>query len=278
MDITPYAAAYSRGERGWGTMVRWIWFCGGDRIHHLALMRASSASARFCMWNLLLLSVSAMLVHLSLVGWTVRAKDEPPSGDTWIQVIMADKPLVTPAAIIPPKVLWWNPRLSGMVALISLTSALLVSWMTLAVVRGAIEALHSETYRGEGRMTAALHYSTAFLVILSLGGVIFMFTPLATASQLGGWRVSISPLATGVAAGVIATMGLLMYWVFLIRLGAMAPVRCRTRVVLFCAIGAPLLAALAAAGWFLGMNMAFDEIARALRWASPAVATVSYRG
>lgn len=266
MDITPYAAAYSQGERGWGRMVRWMCFGGGERIHHLALMRASSASARFCMWNLILLSVAAMLVHLAQVGWVVRAEDEPPRGDAWVRVVLSPRPLVTSAAIIPPKALWWNPRMSGLAALMSLASALLVSWLTLAVVRGMIEALHSTAYRGEGRMTAALHYSTAFLVVSALGGCIFLFTPLAEASRLGDWRVGVSPLAVEIAAGVAAAIGLLMNWVFLLRLGATAPVRCRTRVVLFCSMGVPLLAGLAGAGWHLGMTLAYGEIARALGW------------
>ena len=68
-DVTPYAAGYAEGKRGWRAMCVWVWLAGQERLKHLALTRASAASKCFARWNLLLLALGFGLLQGTRYSW-----------------------------------------------------------------------------------------------------------------------------------------------------------------------------------------------------------------
>ncbi|RJP33966.1 MAG: hypothetical protein C4547_11550 [Phycisphaerales bacterium] len=254
-DLTPYAQAYARGEGAWFRMLEWVWFAGSERIRHAALLRSSAASRRFAQINCTLLALAVTLVQLtnSPLGWHwCGASAEPDRARGWVKLAAAPRALVGSAE--SAAALWWSVPQAALIAALSMVTALFVIWLTLAVVSGLIDLAHLPHYRGEYRMTAAMHYSTAWVIPIVAGALIAGASPLAYAGEVARWTWAPSTMTLRITAGAVAGLGVCMWWFWLTRVATAAPVRTRTRVTVFFAIGLPLVAAAAATGWHFGLT------------------------
>ena len=272
-DATPYAEAYACGVPGWRRMAEWVWFADAGRMKHLALMRASAASRRFCTLNLLVLAGVLSLFQATRVGWrwvTASPAVEPtgaiePAGEGWLLVASAPRPL-------PPNLpgeravdLWWNPAQMLIAVALTLVATLLLMWVLLAVVRWGLGRAHVPSLRGEQRMTAALHYSTAWTVLMIVAALVTAFRPLGYIGQMQRWFWFPPDQGFTLSAGVFAAFGVTMWWFWLVRLGFAAAERTRGRVVVFIGLGVPLLAAAAVVAWWQGLDRLYPAMFEAMK-------------
>lgn len=270
LDVSPYALAYSHGEHAWRAMAEWVWFAGTERIKHLALMQSSAASRRFACANTLLLSLAAGVFLATMVGGYEAPASSAvgrttPGGFGWIMIASAPRPLPTD---LPPELkvdLWWNLANSTLALAVGLVAGLLLLALTLSLIRAALLKAHDEKYRQERRMTAALHYSTAWLIPIAVAMLLVCITPLSIMGRINHWPWYPPREAILLASAVIAGLGIILWWFWLVRLGFTAPASCRSRVTLVAAVLAPTLAAAAAAGWWYGLSASLPLLFQTLR-------------
>jgi hypothetical protein len=244
-------------------MLEWVWFAGGGRLKHMALMRASAASRRFAGINVIILALSLALFQVSGVGWrlvtaspAVEASGSvTPAGRGWFHVASAPRPLPPGQAPEVPVDLWWNPAQAILAWVATLLGAMIAAWIVLAMVRGGVQRAHTIRYRLEQRMTAAIHYGTAWCLPVVVGAVIASVRPLAYAGQIERWKWYVSERIFLLSGGVFAGFGAVMCWFWFIRLGFTAPERTRSRVVALWGLGAPLCVAAVAAGSWYGLSL-----------------------
>ncbi len=271
-DVTPYAKCFSMGVPGWRRMSEWVWFAGWERLKHLALMRASAASRRFALVNMLMLAGGLGVFQATVVGWrwvTAAPATEPtgstgPTGAGWIHVVAAPRPLPPDQPAEIPVDLWWSPAQMLIATATAIVAGLIVMWAVLAIVRAGVRLAHRRAYRSEQRMTAALHYSAAWGVPVVLAALVLGLRPVAFAGKMAQWSWYPDQRGLLLAAAVLAGFGVTMWWFWLWRLGAAAPARTRGRVIGFFALGTPLIAGLAAAGWWLGLRLLYAHLFTAL--------------
>lgn len=262
-DVTPYAKAFARGEPGWRPMLEWVWFAGSERLKHLALMRVSAASRRFVRLNVILLALGLAVFQVSGVGWKqVTASPElestgsiTPTGRGWLHVAEAPRPLPAGQAPEVPVDLWWNPVQAILAFVAAWLTAMFVMWVMLVLARSGVRHAHTRSYREEQRITAAIHYSTAWSVPILFGAIMASLRPLAYAGELERWAWHAPTRVFLMSAVVFAGFGAVMWWFWFIRLGWTAPAKTRSRVVAFWALGAPLVVAVLAAGWWYGLKV-----------------------
>lgn len=249
-------------------MGEWVWFCGARRLKHLALMRASAASRRYAHINLALLAVGLALLEATRTGWRwVRTLPFPestgptqPVGVGWLQV--AEAPRLLPANHPPQSHvdLWWNPIQTVTAMVVALILGFLVGWLVMIVVRAGVTRAHRPPYRNEQRMTAALHYGTAWCLPLLVAAVVVGLKPMAFMGRIRQWVWC--PPADGfvLSAAAVAGFGVIMWWFWLVRLGGTAPARTRRTVVTFLTIGVPLIVTAVAAGWWYGLSRVYEPL------------------
>lgn len=272
-DVTPYARAYSFGQSGWQRMGEWVWFSGAERLKHLALMRSSAASRRFAWLNVLLLALGLSLFQGTQVGWrwvtqsaaTESSGSTQPAGDGWIHVAAAPRPLPSNLAPEISVDLWWNPWQSCIAVLTSFAAGVLLLWLALYAVRAGVTRAHAPAYRGESRMSAAIHYGTAWVVPLFLATLVLGLSPVSYIGAMAQWSWYPPRRGLVIGAGVLAGFGAIMGWFWLARLGMAAPARTRRRVAGFFVLGASVIAAVSAAAWWRGLNWLHDLLFDALR-------------
>jgi len=246
VDVTPYAMAYENGCRGWRRMIAWVWYARWERIKHVALMRQSVASGHFAQINMLLLCAGLALVQATVYGWHSGGTGAiKPAGAGWFHAV-GD--------------LWWNPAQTIVVAAVSFGS----SWLTMTLIRlllrGGTARLHPSPDRRERRMTAAVDYSTAFALPI-LGGLLVMaFRVWSRLGSAGRWSAYPPARAFEVIAGLSAGFGVVLWWFWLVRLGATAPERARGAMLAFLVLGAPLLVASAALGWWFALDRLYTPL------------------
>jgi hypothetical protein len=271
-DVTPFAKAYSLGGPGWWRMSEWLWFASGGRLKHLALMRSSAASRRYAWLTLLLLTLGIGLCEATRVGW-YRAAYVPqleaagklgPTGEGWIRLVGAPRPLPPNQSVAEPVDLWWSFPQTAIAALAGGLAGLLGLWIILGLTRAGATFALSRAHRGEGRLTAAFHYGTAWWIPLLLAAVVIGLRPLAYVSAMAGWRLCPPDRAFLLAAAAPAGFGLVMWWIWLWRLGATTPLRTRGRVITFFVIGVPLITAAVVAAWWWGLPQLYGPLFRAL--------------
>lgn len=254
-------------------MCQWIYFAGSHRLKHLALMRSSAASRRFA-WLMIALSAIALgLLQLSIVGWrgvTALPAVEPtgsitPAGQFWRHIASRARPL--PLDLAPQTVVdfWWNPGQSIAGFVLGLLGGGLSLWLFLLLMRVGITKSHSLAYRHEQRMSAALHYSLAWLIPLALTCAMMLFFPLTQAGRISGWLGVSAPSALTIAVRVVAAIVLILWWFWLLRLAATAPRDTRRRVVVFIAIGTPTIVTGLAMAWWHGTGVVLQLLFAAMR-------------
>lgn len=271
-DATPYAKAYSLHEPGWRRMAEWVWFAGTNRLKHLALMRASAASRRFARINVLLVAIAFALLQSSRVGWrsvsgsrvAEATGSTMPTGQGWLHVAAAPRPLPPGTPDEAPVDLWWNPVHMVIGVVSAFAAALLLIWLAMIFIRVGVTAAHAAAFRREQRMTAAIHYGTAWGILLFFAGVGVFLRPIAYFGSIARWRWYPADRAFVLTGAVIAGFAVVMAWFWAARLGAGAPASTRGRVIAFYVVGAPLIAAAATAAWWLGLDTMYEHVFRAL--------------
>jgi hypothetical protein len=271
-DVSPFSGAYAFGRPGWWSMVRWVWFAGSTRLKHLALMRASSASRGFVRINFVLLSFFLGITEWSRAGWSwtgdraSRERDAQvsPAGEGWLHVAAAPDPLPANWAIETPTELWWNPARAVIAVVVASLTAMILLWVWSALMRSGATLAHRANLRRQGRMTAAIHYGTAWVVPLWIAAFVFSLRPVSYVTGTARWAVRPPVEFFVIAAGLLAGFGSVMWWFWLVRLGATAPPGSRRRVVMFFATGTPIITALLAIGWWIGVPLICGPIFQAM--------------
>lgn len=273
VDVTPYARAYAGEEYGWRAMLNWVWYARAERLKHIALMRSSAASRQFRLINVSILAMTLGVLLMSRVGWqwtyappvAEAAMEAKPRGDAWRRVAGLPRPL--PADLPPDRAvdLWWNPAQFGLALAVGIPAAYLVLLVMLAMQRGLITGAHHASYRRDGRMTAAVHYATAWFVPMGVSAALLLLLPLTLVTDLQ--RVAWLPPSEflEIAAAVFTAFGLVLWWFWFMCLGATAPPRTRVRVVAMMAVSPPLLVIGAAAGWWYGTQWLLNLLIEKLR-------------
>ena len=255
-------------------MSEWVWFAPGQRLQHLALMRSSAASLRFARINLALLTIALGLFMVSQVGWkwvAGSAAAEPtgrltPAGQGWLHVATTPSPPRHLLAAEVPVDLWWSTPLAGAAVLGTLLFGLLGGWLAMALLRAGVTWAHRPPYRAEHRMTAALHYNTAWVAPMLMGAFVLILLPLAYMGAIARWSIVLPQLGLRWAGAVVIAFGAGMWWFWLIRLGMTAPPATRTRVVTFFAVGAPLIVGGITAVWYFGLPALIGQLSVLLHW------------
>ncbi len=262
-DTTPYAQIEKPGRREWWMMTKWVWAAGAGRLSHLSLMRASPAARRYAGKTLNLVVLVGAICWLALTGWhavnllPVEAGGDPtePVGRGWCTLASAPARTPVPSAN-PSRVIawWWNPPLAASGAVAALVWGLILGRLLLVILRRGVERSLTERYRGQERLSAALCYSTAWAMPLVPAGLVLALLPLSRLAMVGDWPIKPPTVFMYVPAAVVAGFGAFMVWFGLIRLAMTVPVRARTRAVVFCGLGMPLIAAVLILGsiWGLG--------------------------
>jgi hypothetical protein len=272
-DATPYASAYTRGVWGWRVMCEWVWLARTERLKHLALMRASMASRRFARINLALLTLAVGMFEWSREGWKwvkARAELEPsgsttPSGEGWLAIATAARPLSDAIPGDADVDLWWNVPQAALGVVLGMTAAVLLMALGMSLLRWGVRRAHVAPYSSEERMTAALHYGTAWAVPLSVAGLVMALAPIEYVARMASWRFQPIPALFVVPAAVVCGVSLLLWWYWLLRLAATAPARTRARIFAFLGAGVPLVLAGLVAAWYYGVGGLHSVLSDALR-------------
>lgn len=262
-DVTPYARTFAHGEPGWARMCHWIWFAGSGRLKHLAMMQTSAASIRFSRSNVLLVAGVLTLLQATRIGWrtvtsspTVESTHSlTPMGRGWLHIAAAPDAVRTMVSPDVPVDLWWNPAQTIIGGVFAGLFALLLMWLIMLVVRAGVTQAHAPMYHTERRMTAAIHYGTAWTVPAIAGGLLFLLMPLHHIGAIERWNWYPSVQWIWVFAGILGGCGLMMWWFWLVRLGLTAPAEPRGRVVAVLVGGSSLAVVAAAALWWFGTEL-----------------------
>ncbi len=261
-DVTPYAQAYAQGEPGWWTMCSWVWLASAERLKHLALMRSSAASRSFALRTSLLLALGLAVFQGTRVGWLRVPRAGPimkPAGGGWFHVADMPHPNV-PGFLADSFDLWWNPAQAMIGSVVAGLTGLLALVIVRHVVGLGIRLAHRREYRNEQRMSAALLYSTAWGVPALIGALLCLLRPLAFVGEVARWSWAIRDQTVVMLAVIGMALSTLIWWLWLIRLGATAPHATRTRVSGFLLVGAPLIAVAVVAGWWYSLEWLYETV------------------
>lgn len=161
--------------------------------------------------------------------------------------------------------LWWNPIHLAAALVGGVIGAWIVALLLAFLVRRGLSMACGELFRREKRFTAAIHYGTAWSILFVLAALVASLRPVSYIGQMAKWRWYPPAEAFALSAAVLAGLGAVLWWYWLVRLGATAPGKIRGTLTTFFAVGVPVLAAVAAAGWYFGLRFAFDPLFRLLR-------------
>jgi len=279
-DATPYAQAYVAGSRGWRTMAEWVWFAGWERLKHLALTRSSAASRRFARLNLGVLAIALAVFQGSRGGWrwvpipsqiteeavpSVAAESLRPQGTLWLlaAAVPSHERLTQPRE--GPVTLWWNPWISTLNLAVAFLFAVLLFWMGVALIRGAATKSLLPMYRADQRLTAAIHYGTAWALPVAVGLFVLGLRPVSYIGKMNGWSFAPPSQAFVVASGIVAGLGVVTGWFWLIRLATCVPSATKSRAVAFFVLGVPIIAAVTGCTWWFGVRYVVEHGIAALK-------------
>jgi hypothetical protein len=258
-DTTPYARAEGRG---WRSMCFWVLGAKQQRLTYVSLIGRSAASTRFFRINLLLFALAAALFAISQFGWHEVSLDPglglsetaEPAGRGWVKVVGRPDDAPLRRGVLTPSAVWWNVLQSGIGVAATFLIACLGGWLLLGLVdRGTAGAL-GDARPGQGRYAAAIRYSSAWtLWLLAAAAVSLLLLP---AHLRAVTRSSFAPSHLGVysAVTVLASVGVLAWWFWLIRSVGTAPGAVRTRILVYFAVWMPLTAAAVGTAGVLGLH------------------------
>lgn len=272
VDVTPYARCFAKGERGWWRMCVWIWLAGQGRLKHLAMMRGSAASRRFAWLNLFLLATVTALFQATQQGWwwvsrasTARDPVRQPSGGGWLHVSSLSPNKIPGLAPDAPVDLWWNPIQSLVAVVGGFGAAIVLVLLSYALLSKTLRSAHKASYREEQRMSAALHYSTAWVVFVAIGVMLSWLRPLSYVGAMADW-IWYPPLHfLNLLAAIVVAVGVSLWCFWMVRIAWTSPVSTRARVASFTVLGVPVIIAFTAAAWWNGQDMAYPWMFKYLK-------------
>jgi len=161
--------------------------------------------------------------------------------------------------------LWWNP----IHATLGLVSGFAATWVLMLLlslfVRTGLNVAFGENLRGERRLSAAVHYSTAWLMLFVVAALVASLRPVGYIGEISRWSWYPSSEVFTLSAAVLAGLGAVAWWFWLVRLSAMAPAKARGKVTLLFSVGAPTAFSALVAAAFFGLRYGLDGLFRALR-------------
>jgi len=271
-DVTPYARGFARDEPSRGHMNQWVWFAGWQRLTHLALMRSSAASRAFARANMFLMAGCLAAFAFTNVGWRIEPTTTvSSSGDHidrhagWLRLVEGGAKDGTATATDRASSLWWCPIQSGFGAVHGFILGLVACAFAMWLVRAGAVASGGLSNPDPNRMTAALHYATAWIVPLIPATVVVSLRPLAYIGEVGRWSWHPSVHGLELAAAVVGAFAFVMWWFWLFRVGATAAARIRRRVVLYFAVGPPTIVVLTGFAWYIAVNAVNQVMFRFMR-------------
>ena len=142
--------------------------------------------------------------------------------------------------------------------------ALLLLSLVMYLLNRGVTLAHSAPYRGEQRMTAAIHYSTAWAMPMLLSLLVIELRPASFVGAISQWSWHPPERGVVLSAAVVAAFALTMWWFWLGRLGATAPARTRWRVIVLLVLGAPILVITSGVLWWYGLGRLYNPTMKAL--------------
>lgn len=271
-DTTPFARTSTPGWGAWWTMCRWTYPASDERLSYLSLVRLSPASRRFARNGLLLFALAAGCLQLTHAGWqrvlVIGPDDTDRPGDRraagWYELGMTGSAAEPSSHTGQSFAIRWNPAISATTAAVTFFVALLIGWWWLRWVDwGALAAL-GRSRREEGRLSCALRYSTAWLVPVCMPILLILLRPLWYLDEARGWDLFPPTIVLYLPVVILAALGLIMWWLWLIRLSLTVPLQVRTRVLIWYTLAAPVLGVLLVAGAAYGLRRGSTELFAAL--------------
>lgn len=273
-DLTPYAKTYAHGMAGWRLMSEWVCLAGTERLKHLAMMRASVASRRFARINIAILMIGLGVFQLTHSGWEWENKIESrrgaidtaePSRAGWVHAASRPRPLPPGISDDVAIELWWSVPQAALATVIAMPVGLLLTWASLLLLRWMVKVAHRPPYREDQRMSAALHYSTAWAIPFSVGGLAMVLRPIAFIGKMTESSWTPPDTAFVVAGAIVAGCSACMGCFWLARLGFTAQPASRTRVAAVLTLAPPLIGCGAALGWYHTVDALHGLLVDALR-------------
>ncbi len=271
-DRTPYALAREAGQRGYMKMCRWVWSAGKYRLTHLCLSRPSRYSRRFARIHILMFSIAATLCIFANAGWhAVRVGpgmenvSTTPSGKGWSEFVT--RPFPTPTTFADSVVVssvWFNATWASFAAGIGLFITLVFGFLFVGLFASLANRSLLPEHRIESRLSCAIHYGTSWLLFLIAAIFIFCLRPLAILGKVAGWPMVPGTLFVDACALLLAILGLMLGWFWLIRLGGTVPKASRQSAGRFFVFWGPLCMVILVGSIASGMYFLSNEIPQRL--------------
>jgi len=231
-------------------------------------MHASFSSRRFARISLFMLTVAMAIFQASATshGWHAGRrllKTEPPiqpTGRGWFQIAEVPGEMLSRLALEADVALWWNPAQSLIVLVTAFGVGLLLVSLSMAIVRaGLVSALRPEDRDAE-RITAAIHYGTAWAPIIAVGLFVGVFAPIARIGDVAHWSWYPSRQFFEFSSAVLVAFGAVLWWFWMLRLAYASAPAVRVRVTAFSAMGLPLIAGGATSAWWFGLDRCYGPL------------------
>lgn len=271
-DVTPYGLAHGKGRRGWIAMCKWVWAAGSHRIKHVALMRSSTASRRFAWNNILITTLAVTICCLARSGWHEVANTSPeavaepaqPLSEGWLLVTSTPRPLAPDHPSDSPTDLWWSVPQASVAAAMGVLLTWMMIWLALLMIRGIARTAYKPPFDQEQRATAALHYSTAWLLPVAAAALMAALAPLSAISTIAGWPIQSPQSLFEISAGVIVGIAAGAWWFWLVRVGTAAPNPIRKRVTGFFVVGPPLIVVGVSVSAYFGLGFLYSLLVQTM--------------
>lgn len=261
-DTTPFARTSKPGWGAWWTMCRWTYPASNERLSYLSLVRVSPASRRFARNGLLLFALAATCLQLTHAGWqrvlvlgpehTDRPADTRTAG--WYELSTTGPDQRASNDTGQSFAICWNPAITFTTATVTFLAALLIGWWWLRWVDWGAQAALGRSRREEGRLSCALRYSTAWLVPVCMPLLLILLRPLWYLDEARGWELFPPTIVLYLPVVIVAALGLILWWLWLIRLSLTVPLQVRTRVLIWYTLAAPVLGVVLVGGAGYGLH------------------------
>lgn len=230
-------------------MCRSVFAAGRHRLAHLGLARPSKYSRRFARIHTLWLSVAIALAVFTNAGWhavpagpAVKPAAKSPTGAGWRLVIENPEAISFSHEHTIIARVWWNARLAFLAAAIGWLASLVGMSLFIAIIGSKRAPTGQEGQHAAPTLRCAVHYSTAWMVFFLFGAIVLIFRPLSLLAATGEWSIVPPSALFDTAAVVLFVAGALLWWFWLIRMGAAGPQVSRAAVTRFYVFWTPVIA------------------------------------
>jgi len=253
-------------------MCRWTFAASNARLSYLSLVRLSPASRRFARNNLLLFALAATCLQLTHAGWQRILATGPEDTDRTADIRTAGWYELGTSELDPSASnntgrsfnIRWNPAITFTTAAVTFFVALVIGWWWLRWVDWGAQAALGRSRREEGRLSCALRYSTAWLVPVCAPAMLILLRPLWYLNEARGWNLFPQTIVLYLPVVIVTALGMILWWLWLIRLSLTVPLQVRTRVLIWYTMAAPVLGIALVGGAGYGLHRGSTELFAAL--------------